>query len=59
MPIYKDTVKNEVIKPEISNDSTGEYIRTTDNKTDIPVKLPIGEAEIRKATDILQKYKTG
>lgn len=59
MPIYKDTVKNEVIKPEISNESTGEYIRTTDNKTDIPVKLPIGEAEIRKATDILQKYKTG
>jgi hypothetical protein len=59
MPIYKDTVKNEVIKPEISNESTGENIRTTDNKTDIPVKLPIGEAEIRKATDILQKYKTG
>lgn len=59
MPIYKDTVKNEVIKPENSNESTGENIRTTDNKTDIPVKLPIGEAEIRKATDILQKYKTG
>lgn len=59
MPIYKDTVKNEVIKPEISNESTGENIRTTDKKTDIPVKLPIGEAEIRKATDILQKYKTG
>lgn len=59
MPIYKDTVKNEVIKPEISNESTGENIRTTDNKTDIPVKLPIGEAEIRKATHILQNYKTG
>ncbi len=66
MPIYKDTVKNDVVKPVQAvvpgTDNTDASALVTDrtvNKSDIPVKLPIGEAEIKKATDILQKYKDG
>lgn len=66
MPIYKDTVKNDIVKPVQPHvqgtDNTDSPALTTDNtvnKSDIPVKKPIGSVEVKNATDILNEYKNG
>ncbi len=61
MPIYKDTVKNDVVKPVQTSvlADTAETTNDTQNMMNLPIKQPVGEAEVRNAVDILRKYKEG